>query len=544
MNRPGRDFTASYRGDGTRAERLFSGDSYGSSSGSDSDSPKAAPYYSSSRAGSVAGSKPVPGTAAISLDQIDDWHDDLERDPQYALAKTILSRTDMNIVLESRQTKIQDQMIFNTKITTEGNPIANQLSSGRCWLFAMTNVVRILTSRKFNLGNFQLSQSYLFFYDHLSKANWFLEQVIDTYDQPLDSRTVAYLFTDAPAQDGGQWDLAVSLVESFGLVPQVVYPESWNSSHSATLDALLTSKLREMALKLRKQIRRDVKQKVALRDALAAARATKDDQLKAIYRILTITCGTPPKPDEKFEWEFIDKDKNYQRIVTTPLEFAKKYAGYNVSECISIIHDPRNDPNITMTIERLGNVVGGRPLRYLNAKIDDLASIAVNLLKNNYPVWFGCDVDKASDTVEGIMDMRLFDYDDAFGVSLDMNKRQRLVSYDSSMTHAMMLCGVHLDPVTGEPVRWRVENSWGPAACNKGFLVMSHTWFKNYVFQIVAPRRFVPPRMVDVYDHSTPKRLPPWDPLANCAGSKANAAAFGATAQAGGAQAAGAGTSA
>ncbi|GAA5905653.1 hypothetical protein JCM6882_008738 [Rhodosporidiobolus microsporus] len=468
-----------------------------------------------SATGSEAGrAEEHPG--GISLEQIDDWHDDLERDPQYALAKTILSRTNMNVVLQDRKTKIADQMIFNTQISTEGEPVANQLSSGRCWLFATCNVVRIFTSRKYDLKEFQLSQSYLFFYDHLNKANWFLEQILDTVHEPLDSRTVSYLMSSAPAQDGGQWDLAVSLVENYGLCPQTVFPESWNSSNSANLDALLTSKLREMALKLRKTYLADLST-MKKRAALTEARKLKDEMLKVIYRVLTITCGTPPKPDETIVWEFMDQDKKFKRIETTPRKFAQELAGYNCSDTISVINDPRNRYEATYTIERLGNVVGGRPLRYLNMPAEELATLAISILKSDTPVWFGCDVDKSSNTFEGVMDTRLFEFDEAFGTMVRMSKKQRMLAGDSSMTHAMMFTGVHLCPKTGKPIRWRVENSWGPDACNKGFLVMSHEWFEAYVFQIVAPRHYVPHDLLEIYDHSPVTALPPWDVLGSCA---------------------------
>lgn len=122
--------------------------------------------------------------------------------------------------------------------------------------------------------------------------------MIDLVDEPLDSRTVQYMLANTPAQDGGQWDLAVGLVEEFGLVPQTVYPESFNSSNSAALDALLTSKLREMGLKLRKAMLAHLSSGVRKKEAMAAARDTKDRMLKEIWRILTTTCGEPPKPDE------------------------------------------------------------------------------------------------------------------------------------------------------------------------------------------------------------------------------------------------------
>ena len=92
---------------------------------------------------------------------------------------------------------------FNTKLSVEGNPVTNQKSSGRCWLFATTNTLRIPFAKKFNLAEFEFSQSYLFFYDSLSKANFFLENMLDLAEEPLDARVVQHLMTD-PEGDGGQ----------------------------------------------------------------------------------------------------------------------------------------------------------------------------------------------------------------------------------------------------------------------------------------------------------------------------------------------------
>ncbi|GAA6061593.1 hypothetical protein JCM10212_000901 [Sporobolomyces blumeae] len=453
---------------------------------------------------------------AISLEAIDDWHDELERDPKWRLAATILPRVDMNFVLQNRAAKIDDQMVFSDKIKFEGDPVANQLASGRCWLFAMTNVVRIHTAKKWNLASFQISQSALFFWDHLSKANWFLEQMLDLADDPLDDPTVRHMLSQGPAQDGGQWSLAVSLVETFGLVPQTVYPESFNSSNWKELDTLLTSKLREFALDLRVcwATSRKTKKRSAAKEA---TRALKEDQLKVIYRILTISCGTPIKPDEEFTWEFTDKSGQYRSLTTTPLDFAKKHAGYDVSSTVTLVHDPRHPYNTVLTVERLGNVVGAPPLRYLNVDIAVLKDIATHLIQDNIPVWFACDVDQSSMPNEGFMDVRIWNYDDAFGTSVRMNKEERIRLGDSAITHAMMLTAVHLDSKTGESVRWRVENSWGPLAGNKGFLVMTDRWFSEYVFEVAAPRSHVSAKLLDIFDHAETRSLPPWDPLGTAA---------------------------
>ncbi|GAA5851682.1 hypothetical protein JCM3766R1_000484 [Sporobolomyces carnicolor] len=448
----------------------------------------------------------------ISLESLDKWHDELDDDPKWKLAQTILSRTEFNFVLQNRAAKISDQMVFSHKVDHEGNPIANQLASGRCWLFALTNVVRIHAARKHHLDKFQLSQSYLFFYDHLSKANWFLEQMIDLAHRPLDDETVRYILQQGPAQDGGQYDLAVALVESFGLVPQTVYPESWNSSHSAELDKLLTSKLREFALDLRVRYANtfEVMEPSAAKEDL---RALKDKQMKVVFRILTIACGAPPKPDEEFTWEFTDKSGQYHALKTTPLEFAKVHAGYDVSDAITLVNDPRHPYNTVLTVERLGNVVGGRTTRYLNVPIEKIKKCAVELIKSNTPVWFACDVDQSSMPNEGYMDLKIWNYEDAFGTRVKTTKEERIRLGDSMITHAMMFTAVHLDSKSGTPVRWKVENSWGPDAGQGGFLCMTDDWFSEYLFALACPRSHVAKALLDIYDRAEVVSLPPWDPL-------------------------------
>jgi bleomycin hydrolase len=101
---------------------------------------------------------------------------------------------------------ISDTQTFNTRIPLEGSPITNQRSSGRCWLFASTNVFRVAIMQRYGLKSFELSQAYLFFWDKLEKANYFLENVIDTVDEPLDGRLMQSLVA-SPVGDGGQWDM-------------------------------------------------------------------------------------------------------------------------------------------------------------------------------------------------------------------------------------------------------------------------------------------------------------------------------------------------
>jgi len=370
--------------------------------------------------------------------------------------------------------------------------------------------------RRHNLDSFELSQSYLFFWDKLEKSNWFLEQIIDTADEDLDSRLVQTLLSDI-VSDGGQWDMVYNLVKKYGLVPQSLYPDSWNAKNSRTLNSIIKTKLREAALNLR-QISRS--RGVTTQDLISEKQKT----LKEILLILTLCLGKPPGPEDTFTWSFLDKDGAAHEVKTTPKEFAAnisspslRITSETISSLISLVHDPRNEPLTLMTVSRLGNIVGGRPVTYVNVPLATLKSACVSMLRAGLPIFFGSDVGQFSDTASGVMDLDIIDYETGFNVPLlGMDKASRLRTGESQMTHAMVLTGVHVDKETGKTVRWRVQNSWGEDAGEKGWFVMSDRWMDEFVYQAVIDPRFVSKEVRDVLLQE-PLVLPLWDPMGSLA---------------------------
>jgi bleomycin hydrolase len=391
----------------------------------------------------------------------------------------------------------------------EGTPITNQRSSGRCWLFAATNTFRVPLINAYQLKELELSQAYLFYWDKIEKANWFFEQIIATANEDLSSRLVQKLCED-PVTDGGQWDMVANLVQKYGLVPHTLYPDPYHAQNSAKMNWLITAKLREQALALRQLATEN-------RHMLATS---KEQFLQEIHALVTLLLGPPPSPDKEFVWQYSDSKGKAREVRITPIEFARQalrprslspaLQSVSTGRLFSLVHDPRHEFNRLLTIERLGNVVEGRPITYINVEMQTLKTAVIAMLRAGYPVFFGCDVGKFYDRDRGVLDNDLTDLALGFNIPLKMNKAQRVASGESAMTHAMVITGVHLEDK--RPARWRVENSWGEEAGDKGWFVMTDRWMDEYTFQAVVDFNFVSADVQAVLEQR-PKVLPRWDPM-------------------------------
>jgi bleomycin hydrolase len=367
--------------------------------------------------------------------------------------------------------------------------------------------------KKYRLSEFQLSQSYLFYWDKIEKANFFLENILDTASDDIDGRLVQALLAD-PVGDGGQWDMVANLVQKYGLVPQTLYPDSYNATSSSAMDRLITTKLREDALKLR-----SLASSTSSTTQRSAIAAEKEKMLREIHLILTLMLGPPPAPDKAFTWEFYDRDGTFCTVKTRPTAFAKELSdnktvralsGTDVHSLFSLVNDPRNPYNRLLSVKRLGNVYEGRPVTYVNVDMTTMKQACIQMLKRGLPIFFGSDVGKYSDSSKGIMDTDLYEYELGFNIKLGMKKAERLQTGESQMTHAMVLTAVHV--VDGKSVRWRVENSWSDRAGDKGYFVMSDAWMDEFVYQAVVDPSVVSSSVRKVLEQE-PKMLELWDPM-------------------------------
>jgi bleomycin hydrolase len=392
--------------------------------------------------------------------------------------------------------------IFSIDLDT--GKVANQKQSGRCWMFAALNTMRHDIKDRFHISDeFQLSQSYTLFWDKFEKANYFYENVLKTATEPLDSRRVSFLLT-TPQQDGGQWDMIVSIIEKYGLVPQSIYPESKASSATAELNNTLNTLLRHDATVLRGLVAQQ-----ASKDKISNAR---NEMLANVYRLLSLTLGEPPV---QFDFEYRDELHNFHvERQLTPQDYYQKFVSWDLDEYISVINAPTADKpfDATYNVDMLGNVVGGRDVKHLNVDINKMKAFAISQLKDGQSVWFGVDMGPQVDRESGLMASGIFASDDLFNVDSTMTKAQRLDYGESLMTHAMVLTGVDLDE-NDQPTKWKVENSWGEKVGKKGYFTMSDDWMSEYAYQIVVKKEYLSSELVNIYDNSKPTLLSPWDPM-------------------------------
>ena len=326
----------------------------------------------------------------------------------------------------------------------------------------------------------EFSHAYLFFYDQLEKANLMLQAVIDNAKLPMEDARVQFFFKN-PINDGGTFCGVADLAEKYGLVPKSVQPETYSSDNTKIMAKLVSRKLREFGLELRKL--------VAERKSKTAVNDRKTEMLSTIYHLLTLTLGEPVKT---FTYVFTDKNgkaigesKQY-----TPRSFYDVTVGHPLNGTfLMVMNDPRHPYYKTYEVQYDRHTYDGHNWTYLNLPMDEIAQLAIASIKDGHKMYSSYDVGKQLDRKRGYLDLDNYDYASLTGTTYNMNKADRIRTFDSGSTHAMTLTAVDLDR-QGKPVKWKVENSWGPSYGHQGYLIMTNRWFNEFMFRLVVDRKY------------------------------------------------------
>lgn len=389
---------------------------------------------------------------------------------------------------------------FSHSVPSKG--ITDQKSSGRCWLFTGMNVLRAKMIANEDLGAFEFSQVYNFFYDQLEKSNLFLQGVIDTRKRPYDDRTVEWLFKN-PLSDGGTFTGVADLIAKYGLVPKGIMKESYTSDNTSAFSALLKTKLREFGLELRKAHESGKKERELLN--------IKKEQLKVVYKMLAQVYGVPPT---EFTWAPKDANGKYREEpqLYTPRSFYEKYLNINMQDdYVMFMNDPSRPYWKSYEIEYDRHLYDGHNWLYINLPIEEIKKMAIASIKDSTMMYFSCDVGKFLDSKRGTLDIDNYIYEEMFGTEFGMDKKERIMTFDSGSSHAMTLKAVDIDK-EGNTVKWQVENSWGVGSGFQGTLIMTDEWFNEYMFRLVVDKKYIPENILKILNEK-PTKLPAWDPM-------------------------------
>ena len=411
--------------------------------------------------------------------------------------RNALSVTDVKSLALSQDNQAEIDTYFSNSVPSKG--ITDQKSSGRCWLFTGLNVLRSKVINRDKLEGLEFSQIYLFFYDQLEKSNLFLQAVIDTKGKPMDDKTVEWLFKN-PLSDGGTFTGVADLVMKYGLVPSGVMPENYTANNTSKFTSFVKRKLREDGLLLR-----DSKLKGAELLRL------KEKMLSEIYHMLVLGLG---QPVIEFTWapkgsdgKYVSAPKRY-----TPQSFYAELIGENLnSDYIMLMNDPTREYWKTYEIQYDRHTYDGHNWLYLNLPMDEIKVAAIESIKDSTMMYFSCDVNKELDSKRGLLALDNYDYSSILGVTFGMDKRQRILSFDSGSSHAMTLKAVDLD-ANGKPLKWEVENSWGASHGFHGHLIMTDGWFDAYMFRLVVKKQYLSQKVLKAAEQK-PTLLPCWDPM-------------------------------
>lgn len=446
----------------------------------------------------TAGAQKQGGISASMLQQIE------KSQGSTATNKALFNAVASNRI-DNLAKNFSNRNTFDThfSVETTKQSIHDQKSSGRCWMFSSFNVFRADFARHHaDSLSVEFSHDYLFFYDQFEKANLMLQGVIDNAKKPMDDVRVQFFFKN-PLNDGGTFCGAADLAPKYGLVPKSVQPETFSAENTSKISSLISSKLREYGLELRKMVADGKKAQ--------AIDARKTEMLSTVYRMLAMALGEPVK---EFTYQFrnrcgepVGEPRRY-----TPLEFYNETVGHKLAGTfIMVMNDPRRPYHKTYEVEYDRHVYDGTNWKYLNLPMEDIAKLAIASLKDGKKMYSSYDVGKQFDRELGYLDTENFDYASLFSTTFPMNKADRIATFDSGSTHAMTLVAVDLDK-DGNPLKWKVENSWGPNNGAQGCLIMSNRWFNEYMFRLVVDKKYVPENLQKEFEQK-PVIVMPEDPL-------------------------------
>ena len=435
-------------------------------------------------------------TSALSAQQgidstlIKELRESLTIDPPSQILINAVLNNSLGKVCRNEEFLRQHNKYFSHEIKT--GRITDQKSTGRCWLYAMLNTVRPAVVEKTQNSDFDFSQAYLYFWDKMEKANFFLEKAIARANLDIRDPKLRRIFAN-PIPDGGYWQNAVDLIKKYGCAPQESMPEVASTAKSREMLRWLNYQLRFFAYQLIDAIKHGQK--------LSQVQQQKKQYLKIIYRMLVFHLG---KPVEQFQFRHFtsgkDGKKDKKRLSEyksyTPKTFAAEFVSANLDDYVMFANWPARDYQRLYQWESSNNLANGTLLTFINLPMPEIKKMMRASIIDNCPVNFSADVGKQSDRKAGLLAANLYLYSQLYGVPFNTDKKINTLVGNINSTHAMVILG--LDMYGDRIVKWKVENSWGSDNGAKGFFYMYDDWVDLYVVRVVIHKKYIPQNVLAI----------------------------------------------
>lgn len=415
----------------------------------------------------------------ISLEQIDEFKKIYNSEKTNKIIENAITKNGLENACINRDIIIENQPIFNIELPESKR--YDQKDSWRCWIFGGLNLIKHNISKNLNMNviNLELSNNHIAFYDKLEKSN-------NTYENIIDANNVdfEYIHKDETLKfcvsEGGYWDMFVSIVNKYGIVPYSYNPDTVESTTVQNVEYLYTEKIKKDILKL-----------IELKKNGMDINVLRIEKKKFLQENYILLCKIYGEPTTKFNFEYKDKDGNYKKIENlTPIDFKNRFLNLKLEDFVTIGNTPMYNKEYYKLYQKkhLGNVYGKSYVKYLNLPIEDLKELSIKQLKDNVPVYMGAHILKFRDKKSGVLDIRLYNYEDTLNLKR-LSKEEALNLYDISMHHIMSFTGVNL--VNGKPQRWKVEDSYGDKEKVNGYYIMNDNFFNEFVLSVVIDKKYL-----------------------------------------------------
>ena len=424
----------------------------------------------------------------IKLKQIEEFNKIYNSNKTNKIIENAITKNGLENACINRDVIIENQPVFNIELPDSKR--YDQQDSWRCWIYGGLNLIKhnIAKNLNMNVMDLELSNNHIAFFDKLEKSNNAYENIINTEDDSFD-----YLHKENiikySVSEGGYWEWFVAIINKYGIVPYSYNPNAVESTNYEKVEYLYTEK-----------VKKDIIELLNLKKNGTGINSLREEKNKFLQQNYILLCKILGEPLTEFDYEYKDKNGEYKRIENlTPIEFKNRFLDLELENFVTIANMPMYNKEYYKMYKKkyLGNVYQNSYVKYLNLPIDDLKELTIKQLKDNIPVYMGAHILKFRDKKSGILDTRLYNYEDTLNLKT-LSKEEALNLYDISMHHVMTFTGVNL--INDKPQRWKIEDSYGNKEKVNGYYIMNDNFFNEFVLSVVIDRKYLSEEQLELLE--------------------------------------------